>query len=67
MTSRKPGSLFQRLREAEKRDPGNEVETVEGRLNAVPYNDRNFLVILYFKSQTQIKTVYTEEITREGT
>ena len=42
-------------------------KTVGGGLNTVPYNDRNFLVNLYFKSQTQIKTVYTKEITRQRT
>ena len=42
-------------------------KTVGGGLNAVPYNDRNFLVILYFNGQTQIKTVCTKEITRELT
>ena len=40
-------------------------KTVGGGLNTVPYNDRNLLAILYFKSQTQSNTVYTKEITRE--
>ena len=42
-------------------------KTVWGGLNTIPYNDRNFLAILYFESQRQIKTVYTKEMTRKRT
>ena len=39
---RQPGSLFQRLREAEKRDPGNEVENTVGPTVSIPKRDNKF-------------------------